>query len=237
MDIVDDHKPANYALNGKIMLCSVIILFVVVFVVACFHSYVRLCFYRNHPRRRRRRRRLFSQNIVSPTTETTSTAPQKGLDLSVLKTLPSFVYSTLTDDPLLECAVCLSEFEHGERGRVLPSCKHPFHIECIDTWFKSNSNCPLCRCLVRPDVPVPTPEPRHEVVITVSEPAGSGSDGGEEKMSSPPGSFSAEECGRRPLDLVGMSMDDRVRNFGLPKSHGVKCSGDQSVSLKRIWSI
>lgn len=130
--------------------------------------------------------------------------------------------------------MCLSEIEDGERGRVLPNCKHAFHIECIDTWFESNSNCPLCRCLVRPDVTSPMPE----VVITVSEePAGSGSEEGEDKMGSPSVRFSVEECGRRPLDLVGMAMEDRVRDFRWPQSYGGKCSGDQIVSMKRIWSI
>lgn len=173
---------------------------------------------------------------------TTSTVDSpKGLDVSILKTLASFVYSTATHDPLLECAVCLSEFEDGEHGRVLPNCKHAFHIECIDTWFHSHTNCPLCRSPVHPDISVPKPEIRHEIAITVSEPTDSGLNGGEDEMGllrcSPWTSFSVEECGRKPLDLVGMSMDDRLRNFGSPKSHGLKCSGNQILSLKRIWSI
>lgn len=44
--------------------------------------------------------------------------------------------------------MCLSEFEEGETGRLLPKCKHSFHIECIDMWFHSNSTCPLCRAPV-----------------------------------------------------------------------------------------
>ncbi|GMH17179.1 hypothetical protein Nepgr_019020 [Nepenthes gracilis] len=27
----------------------------------------------------------------------------------------------------------------------MPNCQHAFHIPCIDTWLKSQSNCPLCR--------------------------------------------------------------------------------------------
>ncbi|XP_050365842.1 RING-H2 finger protein ATL5-like [Argentina anserina] len=235
--MIHDQAPAKYALNGKIMLCSVIILFPVIFVVLCFHSYVRLCFSREQPlrrRRRRRQRRVFSHNnIIPPAVGFSSNVSQKGLDFSILKTLPSFFYDVSTHElEQLDCPVCLSEFEDGERGRVLPNCKHAFHIECIDTWFKSNTNCPLCRCHVRQDTP-------HEVVITVSgEPASSRSDEeGEDKMGSPSTRFPVEECGRRPLDLVGMATDDRVRNFGWAKSHGVKCSGDQTASLKRIWSI
>ncbi|KAH9292280.1 hypothetical protein KI387_042534, partial [Taxus chinensis] len=45
----------------------------------------------------------------------------------------------------MDCAVCLSEFTENEKGRILPKCKHSFHIECIDMWFHSHSTCPLCR--------------------------------------------------------------------------------------------
>ena len=42
MDSINDTTPpTNYALNGKIMLCSVIILFIVIFFVVFFHSYSR----------------------------------------------------------------------------------------------------------------------------------------------------------------------------------------------------
>ncbi|KAF9665484.1 hypothetical protein SADUNF_Sadunf16G0127500 [Salix dunnii] len=44
-----------------------------------------------------------------------------------------------------ECAVCMSEFEDGEWLEHLPNCCHIFHIFCIDTWFRSHTNCPLCR--------------------------------------------------------------------------------------------
>ncbi|KAL4555959.1 hypothetical protein LXL04_038593 [Taraxacum kok-saghyz] len=43
------------------------------------------------------------------------------------------------------CSVCLSEFEADETLRLLPNCKHAFHISCIDTWLQSHTTCPLCR--------------------------------------------------------------------------------------------
>ncbi|PKU67874.1 E3 ubiquitin-protein ligase [Dendrobium catenatum] len=43
------------------------------------------------------------------------------------------------------CAVCLSKFDDGEDIKVLPECKHCFHVQCIDLWLKSHSSCPLCR--------------------------------------------------------------------------------------------
>ncbi|KAF9198994.1 E3 ubiquitin-protein ligase rnf13 [Haplosporangium sp. Z 27] len=43
------------------------------------------------------------------------------------------------------CAICLEEYEVGEQLRELP-CKHIFHTQCIDPWFKDiHSICPVCK--------------------------------------------------------------------------------------------
>lgn len=69
------------------------------------------------------------------------------LDSRVLSSLPIFVY-TIGSEVNTECAVCLMEFEEGETGRLLPSCNHGFHTECVDMWFHSHSTCPLCRASI-----------------------------------------------------------------------------------------
>ncbi|KAJ4714207.1 RING-H2 finger protein [Melia azedarach] len=44
------------------------------------------------------------------------------------------------------CAVCLGEYADTDIVRVLPSCKHMFHKNCIDRWLTvRSSNCPFCR--------------------------------------------------------------------------------------------
>uniref|UniRef100_A0A453FU13 RING-type domain-containing protein n=1 Tax=Aegilops tauschii subsp. strangulata TaxID=200361 RepID=A0A453FU13_AEGTS len=43
------------------------------------------------------------------------------------------------------CAICLGEFEDGEKVRVLPRCGHEFHVRCVDTWLVSHDSCPTCR--------------------------------------------------------------------------------------------
>ncbi|KAG6605583.1 putative E3 ubiquitin-protein ligase RHA4A, partial [Cucurbita argyrosperma subsp. sororia] len=48
------------------------------------------------------------------------------------------------------CCVCLGEFEIKEELLQVPSCKHVFHIDCMNLWLASNSTCPLCRCSVIP---------------------------------------------------------------------------------------
>ncbi|GJN31707.1 hypothetical protein PR202_gb20136 [Eleusine coracana subsp. coracana] len=54
-------------------------------------------------------------------------------------------------DPAADCAVCIAELAAGEDARVLPRCGHGFHVDCVDTWLRSHSTCPLCRCAVVDD--------------------------------------------------------------------------------------
>lgn len=54
-------------------------------------------------------------------------------------------------DPAADCAVCITELAAGDQARVLPRCGHGFHVDCVDTWLRSHSTCPLCRCAVVDD--------------------------------------------------------------------------------------
>jgi hypothetical protein len=47
------------------------------------------------------------------------------------------------------CSICLTDYEAGERLRVLP-CRHVFHRECLDPWLARNANCPNCRTNLLP---------------------------------------------------------------------------------------
>ncbi|KAM3321056.1 E3 ubiquitin-protein ligase ATL42 [Capsicum chacoense] len=69
-----------------------------------------------------------------------------GIDKTVIQSLPFFRFALLRGSREgLECAVCLSRFEDVEVLRLLPKCKHAFHINCIDQWLEKHSSCPLCR--------------------------------------------------------------------------------------------
>ncbi|KAJ0609201.1 putative transcription factor C2H2 family [Helianthus annuus] len=98
-----------------------------------------------------------------------------GLNASILKSLPLFVYSdetktkTETNVDVVDCAVCLAEFKNGEKFRVLPNCKHCFHTRCIDMWFYNHSTCPLCRAPVEPVQKVPEPGPSAPFIGRASE--------------------------------------------------------------------
>ncbi|KVH93883.1 E3 ubiquitin-protein ligase ATL42-like [Cynara cardunculus var. scolymus] len=72
-----------------------------------------------------------------------------GVDKTVIESLPFFRFSTLKGwRNGLECSICLSKFEDIEILRLLPKCKHAFHIDCVDRWLEKHSGCPLCRCKV-----------------------------------------------------------------------------------------
>ncbi|TYI19420.1 hypothetical protein ES332_A07G164000v1 [Gossypium tomentosum] len=54
--------------------------------------------------------------------------------------------------PVINCAVCLYEFEGGEDIRWLTNCRHVFHRACLDRWMDHNQKtCPLCRTSFVPD--------------------------------------------------------------------------------------
>ncbi|XP_061350700.1 E3 ubiquitin-protein ligase ATL42-like [Gastrolobium bilobum] len=75
-----------------------------------------------------------------------------GLDKQVIETLPFFKFSSLKGSKHgLECIVCLSQFEDTETLRLLPKCKHAFHMNCIDKWLENHSSCPLCRNSIDPE--------------------------------------------------------------------------------------
>ncbi|GMJ14098.1 TOXICOS EN LEVADURA 2 [Hibiscus trionum] len=170
----DNNGGSSYALSGKIMLTAVVVLFFVVVLMFALHIYARWYLLRarrlqSRNRRRRRRSQLifYVDNDVAPAA---AIAASRGLDERVLKSLPVFTFSQTKPDSVLECAVCLSEFEEGESGRVLPKCNHSFHSECIDMWFHSHSTCPLCRTSVEESVPMS--DNPGDLVITINEPSG-----------------------------------------------------------------
>ena len=71
-----------------------------------------------------------------------------GLNKQSLRRLPEAVYGLGADIPATDCPICLEEFADGEKVRVLPMCRHVFHVECIDKWLASHSSCPTCRRLL-----------------------------------------------------------------------------------------
>ncbi|XP_027767898.1 RING-H2 finger protein ATL67-like [Solanum pennellii] len=94
-----------------------------------------------------------------------------GLNQAVINSYPKLIYSNRNGNwgngngngsrNDVVCAICLCDYKEAEMLRMLPECKHYFHVMCIDAWLKLNASCPVCR-----NSPLPTPmsTPLSEVV-------------------------------------------------------------------------
>ncbi|XP_006294928.2 RING-H2 finger protein ATL67 [Capsella rubella] len=84
-----------------------------------------------------------------------------GLDQAVINSYPKFHFSKESSAASLDgfgsggdttCSICLCEYKEAEMLRMMPECKHYFHLCCLDAWLKLNGSCPVCR-----NSPLPTP--------------------------------------------------------------------------------
>ncbi|ESQ52947.1 hypothetical protein EUTSA_v10017923mg [Eutrema salsugineum] len=138
----------SYHVNSKILLVTIVSFSIVILIVFAFHLYARFVL--------SRRRSAFQDLPFS----IVSQPPKRGLDTLILASLPTFVVEVNGDVASTECAVCLSLMEEKETARMLPNCKHVFHVTCVDTWLTTQSTCPVCRSEVEPS-PRLEPEPRE----------------------------------------------------------------------------
>jgi len=74
----------------------------------------------------------------------------KGLEKDQIQALPVITFGTEKFPvegygSINDCVVCLSDYQKGEQLRLLPLCKHYFHVACIDTWLSTHISCPVCR--------------------------------------------------------------------------------------------
>jgi hypothetical protein len=87
-----------------------------------------------------------------------------GLEDNVINSYPRFQFSRDSATVLGQnttCSICLCEYKDSEMLRMMPECRHYFHLCCLDSWLKLNGSCPVCR-----NSPLPTPlsTPLQEVV-------------------------------------------------------------------------
>ncbi|TVU20093.1 hypothetical protein EJB05_36286, partial [Eragrostis curvula] len=76
-------------------------------------------------------------------------AASDGVPKPVIESLPFFRFATLRGARQgMECAVCLARFDDADLLRLLPRCRHAFHLDCVDQWLESSASCPLCRARV-----------------------------------------------------------------------------------------
>ncbi|KAL5202750.1 hypothetical protein ABZP36_013702 [Zizania latifolia] len=77
-----------------------------------------------------------------------------GLDPAVIASYPKVPFSRAAAgvDAETACSICLCEYKEGEMQRMMPECRHRFHLMCLDVWLRRSASCPVCR-----SSPIPTP--------------------------------------------------------------------------------
>ncbi|KAL5221520.1 hypothetical protein ABZP36_026233 [Zizania latifolia] len=75
-----------------------------------------------------------------------------GLDPAAIASYPKVPFFRTGADADAMCSICLSEYTDGEMLRVMPDCRHRFHVMCLDAWLRRSASCPVCR-----SSPIPTP--------------------------------------------------------------------------------
>jgi E3 ubiquitin-protein ligase ATL6/9/15/31/42/55 len=133
--------PQGVTPSKGVVIIVLSIMFLITFILLVYVKFCRvtpLHLLNHHP--------LHLQNNQA---QTQSRSIVSGVEKKVIETLPFFKFSSLKGTKQgLECTVCLSKFEDEEILRLLPKCKHAFHMNCIDQWLESHSTCPLCRYMV-----------------------------------------------------------------------------------------
>jgi Ring finger domain len=86
--------------------------------------------------------------------DTLSTTSQKlsksSLDLTTNDIELSILVLQKTTD--YTCALCLEDYQSGERLREL-SCKHRYHVDCVDEWLEGKRRCPVCNADAIQEIP------------------------------------------------------------------------------------
>jgi hypothetical protein len=48
-----------------------------------------------------------------------------------------------------QCAICLAQIETSQAATKINHCRHTFHPDCFNGWFRNNVTCPVCRHDIR----------------------------------------------------------------------------------------
>ncbi|XP_010543042.1 PREDICTED: RING-H2 finger protein ATL57 [Tarenaya hassleriana] len=139
----------NSALDSSMAL-TIFVLLIALFFMGFFSVYIRhfasddsTAEISSRPRRRSSGR---SPRGPSPSASR-HLSSRKGLDSQAVRSLPVYPYTKGAKQKIEDCAICLSDFEDGEAVKVIPYCRHVFHVACVDTWLSSHVSCPFCRSI------------------------------------------------------------------------------------------
>ncbi|ERM94915.1 hypothetical protein AMTRI_Chr07g80280 [Amborella trichopoda] len=245
--------------NFSILAIAIIGILATAFLLVGYYVFViKCCLNWHHFSRRFQAFRGFSDHHIhhSEHLMVFAPAPSHGLEESVIQSIPLYLYKRgdgfLSLDESHDCAVCLTEFRDGERLRILPKCIHAFHIDCIDTWLQTHSNCPLCRCIIsNPSVSVTirnetqNPEPINfqnnengstETVTDQTQNHQSFRDGNEASNSGESSILQAHHTPspRKLESRLGMRILPRKPTSSRAKVHRLSSLGDECIDVREL---
>ncbi|KAK7412421.1 hypothetical protein VNO78_03880 [Psophocarpus tetragonolobus] len=150
----DKHGEKSLGIGLKVMLAAAFSLFGMILLIIIFHFSAK--YFIRRQQRRRQNDTLYQMSIqIAPTDVSSVESRNSGLDSSIIASLPKLLYKQtgqFKQGEVIECSICLGTIVQDAITRVLPNCKHIFHLDCVDKWFNSNTTCPICRTLVDPNV-------------------------------------------------------------------------------------
>ncbi|XP_072964724.1 receptor homology region, transmembrane domain- and RING domain-containing protein 1-like [Typha angustifolia] len=82
-----------------------------------------------------------------------------GMSSRLVKAMPSLIFTSVLEDNCTSrmCAICLEDYNVGEKLRVLP-CRHKFHAVCVDLWLTTwRTFCPVCKQDANAGIAIPPP--------------------------------------------------------------------------------
>lgn len=92
------------------------------------------------------------QFLVGMNAEEASYANNVGLSPAQISSIPKSTYLASVMGSLYHhdvCAICLANYEQGEKVLMMPGCDHIFHPNCAAEWLAKRPICPMCRNGVR----------------------------------------------------------------------------------------
>ncbi|GER37814.1 protease-associated RING/U-box zinc finger family protein [Striga asiatica] len=100
-----------------------------------------------------------------------------GMSSRLVKAMPSLIFTAVLEDNCTSatCAICLEDYNMGERLRVLP-CRHKFHAICVDAWLTTwRTFCPVCKRDARTSTGEPPPSESTPLLSSSNPPSQSSS--------------------------------------------------------------
>ncbi|KAK7252106.1 hypothetical protein RIF29_35830 [Crotalaria pallida] len=140
--------------GATVTLAATLSLFGIILVIIVIYFYAKHHLRHQHRARQQNLLHRISTQIAHANVNS-PVSLNSGLDPQVIASIPKFLYketNQFIQGEVTECSVCLGTILGDETIRVLPNCKHMFHINCVDEWFISHGTCPVCRAAVEPKV-------------------------------------------------------------------------------------